>query len=117
MKTLKTILIVITLFVTLSEVEASSQDSSIAIKTSAQCESCKKRLEGKMAFEKGVKKVSLDVETKVLSVTYDPKKTSPEKLKTAVTKIGYDADEMQADKKAYDKLPKCCKKEEMEEKH
>jgi copper chaperone CopZ len=117
MKTLKTILAII-MFVTLNGIGAyASQDTTITIKTSAQCESCKKRIENSMSFEKGVKKVALDVDTKVLTLTYDAKKTSAEKLKTAVTKIGYDADELPADKKAYGRLPKCCKKEEIGEKH
>ena len=32
-------------------------------------------------------------------------------LKKAVTKVGYDADDLPADPKAYDDLPKCCKKD------
>ena len=111
MKTFKTILIAAMLFVTLSGVEAfASQDTTIVVKTSAQCEQCKKRIENNMAFEKGVKKVTLDVDTKNLTLVYDKKKTSPEKLKAAVTKIGYDADEKKANEKAYKKLPNCCKK-------
>ena len=109
MKTLKTILAIAMLGI-FSEKTFASQDTTITIKTSAQCESCKKRIENNMAFAKGVKKVSLDVDTKVLTLTYDKKKTSTEKLKKSVAKIGYDADELPADKKAYDKLPKCCKK-------
>lgn len=84
---------------------------TISIQTSAVCNMCKERLESKMAFVKGVTGVQLDNKTKVLSVTYKPEKTSPEKLRTAVTKIGYNADEMPADKKAYNRLPACCKKD------
>lgn len=117
MKNLKYVLTAaIILLVSLSGVEAfANQDTTINIKTSALCEACKKRIESNMVFEKGVKKVSLDDKTKVLAVTYDSKKNSPEKIKKAVTKIGYDADEMPAEQKAYDKLPKCCKKGEAEE--
>lgn len=96
---------------------AMASSDTLKIKTSAQCDACKRRIEHNMTFEKGVKSVSLDDESKVLTLTYDSKKTSPEKLKVAVTKIGYDADEMPADKKAYDKLPKCCKKGGMESPH
>ena len=110
MKTLKTILTII-MFGVFSRKIVAAQDTTIVIKTSAQCESCKKRIENNMAFEKGVKKVTLDVDTKNLTLVYDKKKTSPEKLKTAVTKIGYDADEMKANEKAYKKLPNCCKKD------
>jgi cation transport ATPase len=82
--------------------------TTIKIKTSAECEMCKKRIEKEMAFIKGVKKADLDLATRVLTVTYLPKKTSAEAIKTAISKIGYDADDVKADNKAYKKLPECC---------
>lgn len=88
----------------------SAQDTTIAIKTSAQCRMCKKRIEENINFGKGIKKAVLDVETKLLTVTYDTKKNTIEQLKLAVSKLGYDADEVAADTKAYKKLPKCCQK-------
>ena len=89
---------------------STSTVQEVKIKTSAQCGMCKDRLEGAMAYEKGVKKSVLDLNDKVLTVTYDAKKTSPEKLRLLVAKTGYDADEIPADKTAYDALPPCCKK-------
>jgi cation transport ATPase len=92
---------------------AKAQDpntAEIKIKTSATCDMCKTTIEKYMAFEKGVKKSNLDVATKILTVTYNPKKTTPEKLRIAVTKSGYDADDLKADPKAYSKLEDCCKK-------
>ena len=85
-------------------------DTTITIKTSAQCEQCKKRLENSLSFAKGVKSAKLNLETKEISIKYNRKKTTLKKLKTAISKTGYDADEIPADKNAYDKLPNCCKK-------
>jgi cation transport ATPase len=84
--------------------------TSVSIKTSAQCEQCKKRIEEYLAFEPGVKKSTLDLQTKEVSVEYNAEKTSPEKIRKAITKCGYDADDQLADPKAYKKLPACCKK-------
>ncbi len=81
------------------------------IKTSAVCDMCKETLEKAMAYEKGVKKSDLNVDTKILTITFDPKKTSLETLRIAVTKTGYDADGLAADKNAYDNLNACCKKD------
>lgn len=81
------------------------------IKTSAVCDMCKETLEKAMAYEKGVKESSLDVDSKVLTVKFDPKKTSLEKIRMAVVKTGYDADGILADEKAYDNLDACCKKD------
>lgn len=87
------------------------KEETITIKTSAVCGMCKERIENDMQFEKGVTSVSLDLKTKMLTVTYKTSKTNPDKLREAVTKIGYDADDKLADQKAYDKLPACCKKD------
>lgn len=87
-----------------------SKYQEVKILTSAQCGMCKDRIEGAMAYEKGVKKSVLNLEDKVLTVTYDPGKTNPDKLRQSLSKIGYDADGVAADKAAYDALPACCKK-------
>lgn len=83
----------------------------LRIKTSAVCDMCKETLEKAMAYEKGVKHANLDVNSKMLTVQYDPKKTTPEKIRRAVSEAGYDADGVPADARAYDNLNACCKKD------
>ena len=87
-----------------------SKTKEIKILTSAVCGMCKTTIEKAMAYEKGVKSFSLDVESKVLTVVYNSKKTDPDKIRKAVTEVGYDADDIPAEKKAYDDLNPCCKK-------
>lgn len=89
---------------------AQETTSEIKIKTSATCDMCKETIEKYVAFEKGVKKVTVDVDTKMVTVVYNSQKTSPEKIRLAISKSGYDADDVPADKKAYNKLDACCKK-------
>jgi copper chaperone CopZ len=84
---------------------------TIMIKTSAVCGMCKDRIEGGLAFEKGVKSSTLDVDTKVATIIYNPAKTSPAQLRQTVSKLGYDADTIPANQVAYNKLPACCKKD------
>ena len=79
-------------------------------KTSAVCDMCKARIEKSLAYEKGVQSAVLDVPSKVLTVTYKADKTTPAALRSAVQKTGYDADELTADARAYNRLPDCCKK-------
>lgn len=81
----------------------------IEIKTSAVCEMCKEAIESDLVFEKGVKEVNLDVDSKILTVVYNQKKTDPETIRKRVTKVGYHADEHVRDSTAYDNLPLCCK--------
>lgn len=84
--------------------------TELKIKTSAECEMCKKRLESNIIYEKGVKFAKLNLESKVLTVNYNDKKTSAHEIKMAVSKLGYDADEVKADSTAYMNLPECCRK-------
>lgn len=116
MKKLQSLIIVLALLSGIS-LQAQKEDNKkeksvveLEILTSAQCDHCKTRLEKEMAYEKGVKSVSLDLETKKLTIKYRVDKTDPEKLRTAVSKIGYDADDVAADPEAYAKLPACCQK-------
>jgi copper chaperone CopZ len=87
-----------------------AQVQTVQIKTSAQCEMCKSKIEKKVMAVKGVKNATLNMQTKTLTVKYDSQKTELNVIKTAVSKAGYDADEVKADEKAYAKLKSCCKK-------
>ena len=91
-----------------------AQNAEVKIKTSAICDMCKKTIEHDLLFEKGIKKVDLDLDTKVATVVYNAKKTDEQKIRIAITQIGYDADSLVADSVAYTKLPDCCKKDGME---
>ena len=84
---------------------------TIQIKTSAMCQQCKDRIEGGLVYEKGVKDVSLDIESKIVTIKYNTKSTNPDELRKKISKLGYDADDVPCDKAAYDKLPACCKKD------
>ena len=70
--------------------------------------------EHRAAFEKGVKQATVNWDDKTVTVKYSPKKTNPDKIRKAVTMSGYDADELTADPKAYEKLAPCCKKDSEE---
>jgi mercuric ion binding protein len=89
---------------------AQGKTETVKIKTSAQCGMCKETIETQLAMEKGVKSSELDVKSKMLTVTFDPKKTTIGKIRERVAKTGYDADDMPAVQAAHDKLPACCQK-------
>ncbi|MEM9895520.1 MAG: heavy metal-associated domain-containing protein [Bacteroidota bacterium] len=81
----------------------------VEIQTSAICELCKETLEKDLVFEKGVKAAFLDLETKKMMITYNPKKTSAASLRKRITMVGYHADTLARNPDAYSKLPFCCK--------
>ncbi|REJ81433.1 MAG: heavy-metal-associated domain-containing protein [Bacteroidetes bacterium] len=86
-----------------------AQNDTLVIQTNSVCNTCKKIIERDMMFEKGVKSASLNVESKELTLIYQEGKTDAGKLRIAVSKIGYDADNIPADAKARQRLPDCCK--------
>jgi copper chaperone CopZ len=108
MKLLKLILI-ISLLIS-GRVSLYAQTDTVRIKTSAVCDQCKEKIENDLSFEKGVKTVKLDLTTKEVTVVYNAKKTDEQKIREAITQIGYDADTLKANAKAFNKLPDCCKK-------
>ncbi|WP_205502033.1 heavy-metal-associated domain-containing protein [Rufibacter psychrotolerans] len=91
--------------------QGGKKGEEVKFKTSAVCGMCKATLEKGLAYEKGVEKATLDVDSKILTVTYNGQKTSVEKLKKAVNDLGYDADNAPATPRAYDRLDACCKKD------
>jgi len=104
------LLLIVSVFIASTYVQAQKKTEEIKIQTSAQCEMCKTRIETAMAYEKGVSKSDLNLEDKVLTVTFNPGKTTPDKIRKAINALGYDADDTIGDPKAYASLPPCCKK-------
>lgn len=91
--------------------KAADGDSAIDIHTNAVCDMCQTTIETEMLYEKGVKAVSVDLTANVIHVEYKANKTNPDKLRTAVVKLGYMADGQLPDAKARAALPDCCQAE------
>jgi hypothetical protein len=81
---------------------------TVTFTVKGNCEDCKERIENS-ADIKGVKICTWDEHTKVASVTYDTAKTDLFKIQEAIAAKGHDAGDVKGDKKAYNKLPDCCK--------
>ena len=108
---MKNLIFSIALMLTASIVFADKgKDETVKSKTSAICEMCKERIEKNLAYTKGVSDVNLNLDDKVVTITFNGKKTNSKKLKEVIMKTGYDADEVVADQKAHDKLQECCQK-------
>lgn len=94
-----------------SSVSAQKGLAHLDIQSSTVCDMCKETIEKELIYEKGVKKVGVDLATSTVHVEYDAKKNSPENLRAALIKLGYAADGTPGDAKAFAKLPACCQKE------
>lgn len=54
--------------------------------------------------------VMLDEKAMTIKVVYNTKKTNVDNIRQAISKLGYDADDVKADIVAYEGLDDCCKK-------
>ena len=91
--------------------EKPPKTQTVEIQTSAVCGHCEENITKALTFTKGVIDINFNDETKVVAVTYKTKKTSPEQIRQTISEAGYEADEVPANKAAYDKLDACCKKD------
>ena len=56
-----------------------------------ECQNCVKKIKDNLRFEKGVKAINPDLDTKLVTIQYDSEKTNPENLIKAFAKIKYKA--------------------------
>jgi mercuric ion binding protein len=78
-----------------------------SFKVFGNCELCQTRIENAVK-EEGASSASWDKDTKMLTVTYDPSKTSRDKLSKKLASVGHDTEKYRAPDDVYDKLPACC---------
>jgi mercuric ion binding protein len=96
------------LFITLSSSLFAQKPALVSIQTNAQCGDCKERIETALNQTKGVVYAELNMETKVVEVKYNVKKTDVATLQKVLNLAGYDADDQKADSTAQKALPLCC---------
>ena len=106
----KTLFSLIAVMIVTFSIAVADGDKVVKIKTTAVCEMCKARIERTLGLSKGVKESNLDLKDKVVTVKYNPGKTTEEAIRATIINTGYDADGQLANQKAHDKLPSCCKK-------
>jgi copper chaperone CopZ len=78
-----------------------------SFKVSGVCGMCKDRIEEAL-YVTGVKAATWDRKSKMLSVTYKPKKISELKLHELVAGVGHDTEKVKAKNEVYKNLPDCC---------
>lgn len=116
--TMKKLRLFLTVVFALAAFVASGQKKTekAVIKTALYCDHCKACETCGALFQKnmlkihGVKMYELDEKAMTITVFYDPQKTSIESIRTRITQLGFDADDLKADTQAYEKLDECCKK-------
>lgn len=107
MLTASLILATLAFFAFPTQAQSKSKNQTISFQVSGDCGHCKERIED-AAYIKGVKRAIWDKETKTLTVTFNSKKTSKDKIVNSIVNAGHDADGVKASDFTYEKLPACC---------
>ena len=94
-----------------AQLEHNSKLASLDIHSNAVCDMCETTIETEMLYVKGVQSVKLNLDSNTIHVDYKPNKTNPDKLRQAVAKLGYMADDVMPDAAARKALPDCCQAE------
>ncbi len=108
---MKIFIILITLAVCSSKINGQTKsfakDTSIAITVLGNCGQCKQRIEQAVDI-KGVKAADWNIDSKILSVTYNPFVISSDKIQQKIIDAGHDTRFKKAKEIVYNSLPACC---------
>lgn len=87
----KLILLTFALFLAVLTQAQSIKEVVYTTEPDIHCESCVNKIKNNLRFEKGVKAINPDLQTKLVTIQYDSEKTNPENLIKAFAKIKYKA--------------------------
>ncbi len=82
---------------------------TLQVKSSVVCQTCRRTVIKGLSTQRGIRQVEVDLPSQTIIVVYRPDRTSPEAIRQAIRKLGYDADSLPRDPAAYESLPACCK--------
>jgi len=90
-----------------------SNDTTVVFKVFGTCEQCKQRIET-VVKGKRVKSADWNVDSKLLSLVFNPTQISLNKIENRIVAAGHDLEHKKAKDAVYNDLPECCHFREME---
>ena len=112
---LKSTIVLFIVFLISNTAFAQKTNQKAVIKTTLNCDHCKEcetcglKFKTEMLKIKGVKMYELDDKAMTFTVYYNAKKTNLQTIKVAISKLGYDADDVKATQEGLATLDGCCK--------
>lgn len=89
---LTTILMIFALSINLqAQTKKDQSKKTVMFNVSMHCESCQRKIEKNIAYEKGVKDMAVKLEDKTVTIKFDTLKTNESKLIKAFNDLGYEA--------------------------
>ncbi len=91
------------------QLQAQDKNAKATIEVDGVCMMCKERIEKAAIKTKGVKSAVWDVQTHMLSLIYDERKTTLDTIHQSVADVGHDTEKVTATEKAYNSVHNCCR--------
>ena len=85
------LMMVVSMTAVAQDVKNEKGKESVLFDVTLHCESCKKKMERNIPYEKGVTDMKVNLDDKTVWVEYKADKTNVEKLQKAIEKMGYEA--------------------------
>jgi cation transport ATPase len=105
---IKKIFLIILLLVGIG-IQAQNKNAKTTMEVDGVCLMCKARIEKVSLKTKGVKSAVWNIETHILSLIYDERKTDYKTIQTNIAKAGHDTEDIKATKEAYNSVDDCCR--------
>lgn len=74
------------------------ETKTVTFKTTMHCENCVRKVTENISFLRGVKDLKVSLEENVVTITYDPARTSEQTLADAIRKLGYEVEKVEPEK-------------------
>ena len=111
MKKIKAILALMLIFVSIANINAQTETTQAeTFKVWGNCRMCKKTIEKSLKI-KGVSSAVWNMDTKMITVTFNPQEITLAAIHKKIAKAGYDTELETAKDEMYNKLHGCCQYE------
>jgi mercuric ion binding protein len=92
---------------TTAKTETANGITTSTFKVWGNCEMCKETIESSLKVD-GISKADCNVDSKIITISYDETKISLDQIQKNIASVGYDNEKYKGDDKAYENLPGCC---------
>lgn len=107
MKKIKLVIAILVSVLFVTNVNAQQKLKKEKVQVWGNCGMCKKTIEA-AAKSAGASVAIWNADTEMLTIGYDPSKTTKDKIEEAIAAKGYDTKNKKGNDDAYSKLPGCC---------
>ena len=90
-----------------TKIEVVNGTATSTFKVWGNCDMCKETIETSLKVD-GISKADWNVDSKILTVSYDTGKITLDQIQKNVASVGYDNEKYKGDDKAYKELADCC---------